>query len=64
MRKRLKAMSMTMAMTSAHADPRIGRPLAEVDTPALLLDRAACERNLARMADFFRGRAGKASPAL
>ncbi len=27
----------------------------DLDTPALLLDLAACERNLARMAEFFRG---------
>ncbi len=45
-----------MATPDAQAatDPRIGLPLLEIDTPALLLDRAACERNLARMASFFR----------
>jgi D-serine deaminase-like pyridoxal phosphate-dependent protein len=44
------------------ADPRIGQPLEEIDTPALLLDRAACERNLRRMADFFRGRPAQLRP--
>jgi D-serine deaminase-like pyridoxal phosphate-dependent protein len=35
--------------------PRVGRPrtLAEIPTPALVLDRAALERNIARMAAFF-----------
>jgi D-serine deaminase-like pyridoxal phosphate-dependent protein len=32
----------------------IGAPLAEVDTPALVIDLDAFERNLARMADFVR----------
>jgi D-serine deaminase-like pyridoxal phosphate-dependent protein len=44
------------------ADPRVGRPLADVDTPALVLDRAASDRNLARMADFFRDRPAKLRP--
>jgi D-serine deaminase-like pyridoxal phosphate-dependent protein len=44
------------------ADPRIGRTLAEIDTPALLLDRAASDRNLARMAAFFRDRPAKLRP--
>src|ERR1051325_3690468 len=44
------------------ADPRIGRPLAEIDTPTLLLDRALCERNLSRMAAFFRDRPAKLRP--
>lgn len=44
------------------ADPRIGRALAEIDTPALVLDRAACDRNLARMAAFFRDRPAKLRP--
>ncbi|MBC7967389.1 MAG: DSD1 family PLP-dependent enzyme, partial [Fuerstia sp.] len=35
--------------TIAASDPRIGRPLTELDTPTLLLDRAASDRNLARM---------------
>ena len=33
----------------------VGMPLAEVDTPALLIDLDAFERNLQRMADFVRG---------
>ncbi|HJZ44883.1 MAG TPA: hypothetical protein VJ233_14270 [Hyphomicrobiaceae bacterium] len=33
----------------------IGAPLAAVDTPALLIDLDAFERNLKRMADFARG---------
>lgn len=44
------------------ADPRIGRPLEEIDTPALVLDRAACDRNLARMAEFFRDRPARLRP--
>jgi D-serine deaminase-like pyridoxal phosphate-dependent protein len=36
--------------------------LAEVDTPALILNRPACDRNLARMADFFRDRPAKLRP--
>ncbi len=44
------------------SDPRIGRPTAEIDTPSLMLDRAACERNLARMAAFFRDRPAKLRP--
>ncbi|MGD9724159.1 MAG: DSD1 family PLP-dependent enzyme [Pirellulales bacterium] len=51
-----------MAASPAQADIRIGRSLTEIDTPALLLDRAACERNLARMADYFRGRAAQLRP--
>ncbi len=47
--------------TAAH-DPRIGRPLTELDTPALLLDRAASDRNLATMAAFFRDRPAKLRP--
>ena len=47
--------------TAAH-DPRIGRPLAELDTPVLLLDRAASDRNLAKMAAFFRDRPARLRP--
>jgi D-serine deaminase-like pyridoxal phosphate-dependent protein len=43
-------------------DPRIGRTLSELDTPTLLLDRAACDRNLARRAAFFRNRPAKLRP--
>ncbi len=44
------------------SDPRIGLPLAEIDTPALLLDRAASDRNLARMAAFFENRPARLRP--
>ncbi len=43
-------------------DPRIGCPLAELDTPTLLLDRTASDHNLARMAAFFRNRPAKLRP--
>ena len=43
-------------------DLRIGRPVAELDTPTLLLDRAASDRNLAKMAAFFRDRSAKLRP--
>jgi D-serine deaminase-like pyridoxal phosphate-dependent protein len=46
----------------AGVDPRISRPLAELDTPTLLLDRAASDRNLAKMAAFFRDRPAKLRP--
>jgi D-serine deaminase-like pyridoxal phosphate-dependent protein len=46
----------------AVADPRLGRPLTEIDTPTLLLDRAASDRNLAHMAAFFRDRPAKLRP--
>ncbi len=47
---------------SQTADPRIGLPLREIDTPSLLLDRAASDRNLARMAAFFQNRPAKLRP--
>ena len=47
---------------STAADPRIGRTLDEIDTPSLVLDRAACQRNLTRMAEFFRDRPAKLRP--
>lgn len=40
----------------------IGKSLAEVDTPALLLDAAALRENIERMASFFQGRAAKLRP--
>ncbi|HPM81816.1 MAG TPA: DSD1 family PLP-dependent enzyme [Candidatus Anammoximicrobium sp.] len=46
----------------APPDPRIGRPVCELDTPTLLLDRAASDRNLARMATFFQDRPAKLRP--
>jgi D-serine deaminase-like pyridoxal phosphate-dependent protein len=39
-----------------------GQPLAQVDTPALVIDLDAFERNLARMADFVRGTAVRLRP--
>ena len=44
------------------SDPRIGRPITELDTPTLLLDRAASDRNLTRMAAFFQDRPAKLRP--
>jgi D-serine deaminase-like pyridoxal phosphate-dependent protein len=52
----------TTTTTTTSADPRIGRPLSEVDTPSLLLDRAASDRNLAHMAAFFRDRPAQLRP--
>lgn len=40
----------------------IGCPIEDLDTPALLLDRAASDRNIRRMADFFRDRKAKLRP--
>lgn len=40
----------------------IGMPLADVDTPTLILDMDAFERNLARMADAVRGRPVRLRP--
>lgn len=40
----------------------IGRPLSEVDTPALVIDADAMERNIARMGEFFAGRRAKLRP--
>jgi D-serine deaminase-like pyridoxal phosphate-dependent protein len=43
-------------------DPRIGQAIEDLDTPTLLLDRAASDRNLARMALFFADRKSKLRP--
>ncbi|WP_010584295.1 DSD1 family PLP-dependent enzyme [Schlesneria paludicola] len=43
-------------------DPRIGLTVDELDTPTLLLDRQISDRNLARMADFFKNRPAKLRP--
>jgi D-serine deaminase-like pyridoxal phosphate-dependent protein len=43
-------------------DPRIGQAIEDLDTPTLLLDRAASDRNLARMAAFFANRKSKLRP--
>jgi len=40
----------------------IGLPIEELDTPALLLDKAAMMRNLRRMAEFFSGRKAQLRP--
>jgi len=40
----------------------VGRPLDEVDTPALVIDADAMERNIARMAAFFAERPAKLRP--
>lgn len=44
------------------APARIGSPLADVDTPALLIDLDAFERNLKRMADFARSAGVRVRP--
>ena len=54
--------SMSLAAESHRQDARIGRAIEELDTPTLLLDRAASDRNLARMAGFFRDRPAKLRP--
>ena len=43
-------------------DPRIGQLVSNLDTPTLLLDRAASDRNLAKMASFFQDRPAKLRP--
>src|SRR5512134_2230569 len=40
----------------------IGRLVQDLDTPALLLDWPAAQRNLRKMADFFRGRPAQLRP--
>ena len=54
--------SMSLAAESHRQDARIGRAIEELDTPTLLLDRAASDRNLARMAGFFQDRPAKLRP--
>ncbi len=53
---------MAAKVSQAAADPRVGQPLTEIDTPTLLLDRAASDRNLARLAEFFRERPAQLRP--
>lgn len=53
---------MAEANPGSNADPRIGQPIDELDTPTLLLDRAASDRNLQTMAAFFRDRPAKLRP--
>ena len=52
----------TTADAVSAADARIGRRLQELDTPSLLLDRAASDRNLEKMAAFFQDRPAKLRP--
>jgi D-serine deaminase-like pyridoxal phosphate-dependent protein len=47
---------MTLQADGVDRQQWIGSTLEDLDTPALLLDRAASDHNLRRMADFFRGR--------
>lgn len=54
-------------MTSSERDVQgdrdlIGSPIDDLDTPALLVDRAALDRNLEKMAAFFRGRKCRLRP--
>lgn len=44
------------------ADPRVGQAIESLDTPTLLLDRPACDRNLQRMANHFASRPAKLRP--
>ncbi len=47
---------MEVRHSPASVNSLIGSPIEDLDTPALLLDGPASERNLRRMAEFFRGR--------
>src|SRR5512135_2716899 len=49
-------------MMAARAPAALGMPLAAIDTPALILDLDAFERNLARMADAVRARPVRLRP--
>lgn len=51
-----------MAGIVSPEDPRIGRPVDTLDTPALLLDQAASDRNIRKMADYFSARPSKLRP--
>lgn len=53
----------TAVETSSHStDVRIGMSIEQLDTPTLLLDGAASDRNLAKMATFFQSRAASLRP--
>ncbi len=54
--------SASQSVTTQSQDARIGRAIEELDTPSLLLDRAASDRNLATMSGFFRDRPSKLRP--
>ena len=45
-----------------HGSEIIGRPLAEVDTPALVIDADAMERNIAAMGAFMAGKSARLRP--
>ena len=47
---------MTWHSGNAAANQWIGLSVEDLDTPTLLLDRSASDRNLRKMAEFFRGR--------
>src|SRR6516162_8381072 len=42
--------------------PRVKSPKEDLETPCLLIDLDRMERNLARMAEFFRGKSAKLRP--
>lgn len=50
------------SMGTVSQDARIGQAIEDLDTPTLLLDRAASDRNLAKMAQFFANRTSKLRP--
>lgn len=50
------------SMGTVSQDARIGQAIEDLDTPTLLLDRAASDRNLAKMAQFFANRKSKLRP--
>jgi len=54
--------SISLPQASPSEDARIGQAIEELDTPTLLLDRAASDRNLALMAGFFQDRPSKLRP--
>ncbi len=49
-------------MTAPEAPNPVGRRVAELETPALLVDLRVMERNLQTMAQFFRGQSAKLRP--
>lgn len=51
-----------MSATSADARTAVPRTIAEIDTPALVVDLPAMDRNIARMAAFFKDLPAKARP--
>jgi D-serine deaminase-like pyridoxal phosphate-dependent protein len=54
--------SLASDQTVAADHPAVGRPVHEMDTPALLLDIDACDRNLKKMATYFADRKAKLRP--